>query len=133
MQRHEQRSEILRFILHHTVRGFAQNDTRLAGCCGCKAIESSGGSGYHRVLSASEEESMKTDIHPEYHEVTVACACGNTFKTRSTYKSDIIHLEICSNCHPFFTGKQKLVDSAGRVERFQRKYGRKTEPAAAKA
>ena len=65
---------------------------------------------------------MKKDIHPNYHEVTVVCACGNTFKTRSTYKSDVMHLEICSSCHPFFTGKQKLVDSAGRVERFQKKY-----------
>ena len=65
---------------------------------------------------------MKKGIHPNYHQVTVVCACGNTFKTSSTYKSDILHLEICSKCHPFFTGKQKLVDSAGRVERFQRKY-----------
>jgi large subunit ribosomal protein L31 len=65
---------------------------------------------------------MKKGIHPEYHEVTVVCACGNTFRTRSTYKSDVLHLEICSNCHPFFTGKQKLLDTAGRVERFQRKY-----------
>ena len=65
---------------------------------------------------------MKKDIHPKYHEVTVVCACGNTFRTRSTYKSDVLHLEICSNCHPFFTGKQKLVDTAGRVERFQKKY-----------
>jgi large subunit ribosomal protein L31 len=65
---------------------------------------------------------MKTGIHPNYHEVTVVCACGHTFKTRSTYKSDVLHLEICSKCHPFFTGKQKLIDSAGRVERFQRKY-----------
>ncbi len=65
---------------------------------------------------------MRTNIHPDYHDVTVVCACGNTFKTRSTYKSDVLHLEICSNCHPFFTGKQKLVDSAGRVERFRRKY-----------
>jgi len=71
---------------------------------------------------------MKKEIHPEYHDVTVACACGNTFKTRSTYKSDIIHLEICSNCHPFFTGKQKLVDSAGRVERFQRSTGVRPSP-----
>jgi large subunit ribosomal protein L31 len=78
---------------------------------------------------------MKENIHPAYHEVTVACACGNAFKTRSTYKGDVLHLEICSNCHPFFTGKQKLVDSAGRVERFQRKYKRvpKAEEAAAKA
>ena len=72
---------------------------------------------------------MKANIHPEYQEVTVSCACGNTFKTRSTKKGDI-RLEICSNCHPFFTGKQKLVDTAGRVERFQRKYGRKTAESA---
>jgi len=79
---------------------------------------------------------MKKGIHPNYHDVTVVCACGNNFKARSTYKSDVLHLEICSRCHPFFTGKQKLVDSAGRVERFQRKYaGFKkvaAEPAAAK-
>jgi large subunit ribosomal protein L31 len=77
---------------------------------------------------------MKQGIHPKYHDVTVVCACGNTFKTRSTYKSDILRLEICSNCHPFFTGKQKLFDSAGRVERFQRKYAglkKKGEPAPA--
>jgi large subunit ribosomal protein L31 len=78
---------------------------------------------------------MKKGIHPNYHEVTVACACGNTFKTRSTYKSDVLHVEICSHCHPFFTGKQKLMDSAGRVERFQRKYAafRKAEVAAKEA
>ena len=64
---------------------------------------------------------MKEGIHPKYEEVTVVCACGETFKTRST-KHGTIRLEICSKCHPFFTGKQKLVDSAGRVERFQRKY-----------
>ncbi len=65
---------------------------------------------------------MKKEIHPNYREITVVCACGNTFRTRSTYKSDVLHLEICSNCHPFFTGKQKLLDTAGRVERFNRKY-----------
>ncbi len=78
---------------------------------------------------------MKTGIHPDYHEVLVHCACGNTFKTRSTMKGDRISVEICSNCHPFFTGKQKLVDTAGRVERFQRKYARAKsaeKPAAAK-
>ncbi|MFY9555175.1 MAG: 50S ribosomal protein L31 [Blastocatellia bacterium] len=68
---------------------------------------------------------MKPDIHPKYVKATVHCACGETWETRST-KSEI-RLEICSNCHPFFTGKQKLVDTAGRVERFNRKYGRKTE------
>jgi large subunit ribosomal protein L31 len=64
---------------------------------------------------------MKAKIHPVYSEVNVICACGNQFKTRSTHKGDI-HVEICSNCHPFFTGKQKLLDTAGRVERFTKKY-----------
>ena len=63
---------------------------------------------------------MKTGIHPEYHVVNVACACGESFVTRSTNKD--LHLEICSKCHPFFTGKQKLIDTAGRVERFNRRY-----------
>jgi len=71
---------------------------------------------------------MKPGIHPTYEEMTVTCACGETFKTRSTHKGDL-HVEICSACHPFFTGKQKLLDSAGRVEKFRRKYGLKTEPA----
>ncbi|MGQ9495540.1 MAG: 50S ribosomal protein L31 [Thermoanaerobaculaceae bacterium] len=66
---------------------------------------------------------MRRGIHPEYHEVEVHCACGNTWKTRSTKKE--LRLEICSACHPLFTGKQKLVDSAGMVERFQRRYGKK--------
>ena len=65
---------------------------------------------------------MKKDMHPNYREITVVCACGNTFKTRSTYKSDVLHLEICSNCHPFFTGKQKLIDTEGRVDKFRKKY-----------
>ncbi len=64
---------------------------------------------------------MKDKIHPDYHEVTVTCACGNTFKTRSTAKS--LQVDICSACHPFYTGKQKFVDTAGRIERFQKKYG----------
>jgi large subunit ribosomal protein L31 len=64
---------------------------------------------------------MKKGIHPDYHEVLVTCACGNQFRTRSTHKGDI-HIEICSSCHPYFTGKQKLVDTAGKIERFQRKY-----------
>jgi large subunit ribosomal protein L31 len=67
---------------------------------------------------------MKANIHPKYVEVTVSCACGETFKTRSAKGADI-RLEICSKCHPFFTGKQKLVDTAGRVERFNRKYSSK--------
>jgi large subunit ribosomal protein L31 len=70
---------------------------------------------------------MKAAIHPVYHEVRVLCACGHSFNTRSTHKGDI-HVEICSNCHPFFTGKQKLVDTAGRVERFRRKYAKSERP-----
>lgn len=66
---------------------------------------------------------MKPGIHPEYYETTVHCACGNTFKTGSTVKE--IRVDICSACHPFYTGKQKFVDSAGRVERFQKKFGGK--------
>jgi len=69
---------------------------------------------------------MKPGIHPEYNQVTVICACGSVFKTGSTKKGEI-RLEICSNCHPFFTGKQKLIDTAGRVERFQKKYAKKQE------
>lgn len=63
---------------------------------------------------------MKKGIHPEYKEATVSCGCGETFKTRSTIET--IKVEICSKCHPFFTGKQKLVDAAGRVEKFKRRY-----------
>lgn len=70
----------------------------------------------------------KEKIHPNYETIHVKCACGNTFETRSTNKGDII-VEICANCHPFFTGKQKLLDTAGRVERFTKKYA----DAAAKA
>ena len=66
---------------------------------------------------------MKAAIHPAYNEIRVLCACGHSFGTRSTHKGDI-HVEICSNCHPFFTGKQKLMDTAGRVERFRRKYAK---------
>jgi large subunit ribosomal protein L31 len=64
---------------------------------------------------------MKKEIHPEYKPTTITCLCGNVIETRST--SEAIHVEICSQCHPFFTGKQKLIDTAGRIERFQRKYG----------
>ncbi|CAN5725818.1 50S ribosomal protein L31 [soil metagenome] len=71
---------------------------------------------------------MKSDIHPEYQEATVRCGCGNTFTTRST--SPDLHVELCSVCHPFYTGKQRLVDSGGRIDRFERRYGtRKKKPA----
>jgi large subunit ribosomal protein L31 len=68
---------------------------------------------------------MKADIHPDYVEATVHCSCGNTYTTRST-KADL-RVDICNECHPFFTGKQKLIDTAGRVDRFNKRYGRKTE------
>jgi len=68
------------------------------------------------------EKIMKTDIHPSYNDTTVVCSCGNTFVTRSTRSGDL-HVELCNECHPFFTGKQKLVDTGGRVERFNKRYG----------
>ena len=75
---------------------------------------------------------MKAAIHPSYHEVRVHCACGNTFTTRSTHKGDI-GVEICSSCHPFFTGRQKLIDTEGRVERFTKKFGAQTSESRKKA
>ncbi len=69
---------------------------------------------------------MKEGIHPKYSKTTVTCVCGNTFETRATAGEEI-KVEICSNCHPFFTGRQKLVDTAGRVERFLKKYGMEKE------
>ena len=68
---------------------------------------------------------MREGIHPEYHEVEVRCACGASFTTRSTQKD--LRLEICNSCHPFYTGKQKLVDTAGMVEKFERRYGKTTK------
>ena len=80
---------------------------------------------------------MKEGLHPKYYDIEARCACGATWKTRSTKKE--LHLEICSNCHPFFTGRQKLIDTEGRVERFTKRFGaqsagtRKTADKAAKA
>ena len=71
----------------------------------------------------SEVKTMKADIHPKYHEVTVVCACGATFKTGTTKDGDVMKVDICSNCHPFFTGKQKLVDTGGRIDKFKKRYG----------
>jgi len=68
---------------------------------------------------------MKTGIHPQYSEIQVTCSCGNTFTTRSTINKPL-HVEVCSACHPFYTGKQKIVDTAGRVEKFRQRYGTKT-------
>lgn len=74
---------------------------------------------------------MKQGIHPNYIPVTVTCACGEVFHTRSTVPN--LRVEVCSKCHPFFTGREKLIDTEGRVERFQRKYGRKAKAEAASA
>ncbi len=66
---------------------------------------------------------MKADIHPEYVEAKVSCSCGNTYTTHSTVPE--LHVELCNECHPFYTGKQKLVDTGGRIDRFERRYGRR--------
>ena len=70
---------------------------------------------------------MKNDIHPEYAETQVTCSCGASFTTRSTASSGAIQTDVCSQCHPFYTGKQKILDTGGRVARFQQRYGKKTE------
>ncbi len=68
---------------------------------------------------------MKPEIHPDYKDVSVTCSCGNSFATRSTYSKDELHIEVCSQCHPFYTGKQKILDSAGQVEKFRKRFGGK--------
>lgn len=68
---------------------------------------------------------MKPDIHPAYGDTTVSCSCGSTFVTRSTATNGAIHAEVCSECHPFYTGKQKILDSGGRVARFEKRFGKK--------
>lgn len=67
---------------------------------------------------------MKADIHPKYHEVKVTCSCGNSFETRSTYAKDELNVEVCSACHPFYTGQQKIMDTAGRVDKFNKRFRR---------
>ncbi len=67
---------------------------------------------------------MKADIHPKYEDIKVVCSCGNEFVTRSTLGEKELHVEVCSSCHPFYTGKQKIVDTAGRVDKFRKKYQR---------
>ena len=69
---------------------------------------------------------MKPEIHPNYTDVSVTCSCGNTFATRSTYGADSMHIDVCSECHPFFTGKQKILDTAGQVDKFRKRYGNKS-------
>src|SRR5205814_6840543 len=79
-----------------------------------------------RSTSSQGSCAVKPGIHPAYHRATVQCACGNSFVTRSTVP--VIHVEVCAKCHPYFTGKQKLMDTAGRVERFRQKYGTEKAP-----
>ena len=83
-------------------------------------VEIFAGTGRIRCFRPLEKLKMKKGIHPKYEKVVVRCGCGNTFETRSTVTE--VHAEICSACHPFYTGKQKFVDTAGRIERFQKKY-----------
>lgn len=68
---------------------------------------------------------MRPDIHPQYNEINVTCSCGNSFATRSTYGKEALLIEVCSQCHPFYTGKQKIMDSAGQVEKFRKRFGGK--------
>jgi large subunit ribosomal protein L31 len=79
------------------------------------------GSTVPAARAQAEASAMKDSIHPEYKEITVNCSCGNSFTTRSTVGHDL-HVEVCSSCHPFYTGKQKIVDTAGRVDKFRKKY-----------
>src|SRR5687767_7279643 len=94
----------------------------MARCCGAERVWR--GVVYCRFAPGKKESSVKEGIHPKYHEIEARCACGATWKTRSTKPE--LHLEICNNCHPFFTGRQKLVDTEGRVERFTKRFGAQT-------
>ena len=71
---------------------------------------------------------MKQGIHPDYHEVKITCSCGNSFATRSTYPEDVIAVEVCSACHPFYTGKQRILESAGQVDKFRKRYKKSSTP-----
>jgi large subunit ribosomal protein L31 len=86
---------------------------------------------YLKFPGTSKESAVKEAIHPKYYDVEARCACGATWHTRSTKQE--LHLEICSNCHPFFTGRQKLIDTEGRVERFTKKFGAQTSESRKKA
>jgi large subunit ribosomal protein L31 len=101
-------------------------------CRGSTAAESLFGSGSRRNThdawrpgAHDEEIEMKPDIHPAYVETQVTCTCGNTFTTRSTAPNGVIHADVCSACHPFYTGKQKILDTGGRVARFEKRYAAK--------
>jgi large subunit ribosomal protein L31 len=101
--------EVLASLLAHSYVG------PVHACCRC--------AGDPAPLDRGEQ--LKQGIHPDYVETTVTCTCGNTFTTRSTAKNGVIHADVCSNCHPFYTGKQKILDTGGRVARFESRYGKK--------
>ncbi len=84
-----------------------------------------GGRVYLQETHCKGCETMKQEIHPAYQVVKVSCSCGNTFETRSTLESNELSLDVCSDCHPFYTGKQKILDAGGRVDKFRQKYGKK--------
>jgi large subunit ribosomal protein L31 len=94
----------------------------MVGIARLRAFFQSHGAGLAQQTSGGAAN-MKANIHPEYKSTTVTCSCGNTFQTRSTLGHDL-QIEVCSNCHPFFTGKQKIVDTGGRVDKFRKKYAR---------
>lgn len=80
---------------------------------------------YTRRIHSPARKNMKANIHPDYHEITVTCSCGNSFKTRSAMAKTTLNVEVCSECHPFYTGTQKIVDTAGRIDKFRQKYAAK--------
>jgi large subunit ribosomal protein L31 len=77
------------------------------------------------ALNHPQGRKMKANTHPDYHEITVTCSCGNSFKTRSSMTKPTLNIEVCSECHPFYTGTQKIVDTAGRIDKFRQKYATK--------
>jgi large subunit ribosomal protein L31 len=79
---------------------------------------------------STKEILVKSGIHPDYHETQVTCTCGASFTTRSTARNGVIHADVCSQCHPFYTGKQKILDTGGRVAKFQQRYGKRVQPGA---
>jgi large subunit ribosomal protein L31 len=104
-------------------RDFADNP-RIPPGTGC-APQLAGRATVSHVRQPEGKTPMKTDTHPKYNEIAVTCSCGNHFTTRSTIDKPL-HVEVCSSCHPFYTGKQKMMDTAGRVEKFRQRYGTKS-------
>jgi large subunit ribosomal protein L31 len=107
-----------------------QADGRSEGCVPVWHTGHDLGSGSRHALRRPggrqrEDPFVKPGIHPDYVETTVTCSCGNTFQTRSTAPNGVIHADVCSQCHPFYTGKQKILDTGGRVARFEQRYGKR--------